>query len=220
MLLAIHTSDAHVPVFDSLLAQEAPGVELRHLVRPGLLDRARDQGPEAVAADLAELLALARDQGAGAVLCTCSTIGSVAEEAAAHGGTPVTLRVDRPMAAAAVAAGPRVAVVATQSSTVGPTSALIRQEAARAGREVRVRTHVHEEAWPLFARGEQEGYLDAVAAVVREVDASGEADAIVLAQASTAPVADRVQAAVPVLASPRTGLRAAVAALGGAAHRA
>ena len=54
-------------------------------------------------------------------------------------GVPV-LRVDRPMAAAAVAAGPRVVVLATVESTLGPTVALVEEEAAPRGLPGR-RTH-------------------------------------------------------------------------------
>ena len=46
------------------------------------------------------------------------------------------MRVDRPMAAEAVSRGRRIAVVAAIESTVEPTCALLREEAARAGRDI------------------------------------------------------------------------------------
>ncbi|MEU9113578.1 aspartate/glutamate racemase family protein [Streptomyces sp. NPDC048483] len=205
MLTLLHTSPVHVPVFDALRDEEAPGLALRHLVRPELLDRAREQGPGAVADEVAEMLAHAARQGARTALCTCSTIGAVAEAAGGPLGLPV-LRVDRPMAAAAVAAGPRIVVLAALESTLAPTKDLIAQEAARAGREVQVRTVVVPGAWERFAAGDTGGFLEAVAAAAREVTA---ADAIVLAQASMAAAADRPAGGVPVLSSPRSGLRAA-----------
>ncbi|MFF4952016.1 aspartate/glutamate racemase family protein [Streptomyces chattanoogensis] len=205
MLTLLHTSPVHVPVFDALRDEEAPGLALRHLVRPELLDRARELGPDAVAEEVAAALAGAAREGARAVLCTCSTIGAVAEAAGAGLG-PAVLRADRPMAAAAVAAGTRIAVLATVPSTLGPTEELIAQEADRAGRAVRVRTVLVPGAWERFEAGDTEGYLEAVAAAAREVPA---ADAIVLAQASMASAADRLTGGVPVLSSPRTGLRAA-----------
>ncbi|MFI9045748.1 aspartate/glutamate racemase family protein [Streptomyces sp. NPDC053427] len=205
MLTLLHTSPVHVPVFDALRDEEAPGLALRHLVRPELLERAREQGPDAVAEEVAAALSGAARAGARAALCTCSTIGSVAEAAGAALGLPV-LRVDRPMAAAAVAAGPRIVVLAALESTLGPTRDLIAEEAERAGREVRVRTVLVPGAWERFEAGDTEGYLEAVAAAAREVPA---ADAIVLAQASMAPAAGRLTGGVPVLSSPRPGLRAA-----------
>ncbi|MFJ9854903.1 aspartate/glutamate racemase family protein [Streptomyces sp. NPDC101150] len=205
MLALLHTSPVHVPVFDALRDEDAPGLALRHLVRPELLERARELGPDAVAEEVAAALCGAAREGAQAALCTCSTIGSVAEAAGAALGVPV-LRVDRPMAAAAVAAGPRIVVLAALESTLGPTRDLIAEEAERAGREVRVTTVLVAGAWERFEAGDAEGFVAAVVAAAREVP---DADAIVLAQASMAAAADRLAGPVPVLSSPRPGLRAA-----------
>ncbi|NEB74032.1 arylsulfatase, partial [Streptomyces sp. SID14478] len=120
-------------------------------------------------------------------------------------GVPV-LRVDRPMAARAVAAGSRIAVVATVRTTFAPTVALVEEEAARTGRSVEVRTVFVDGAWEAFLAEDRDGYLDLVAAAVDEVR---DADAIVLAQASMADAADRSRTGLPVLSSPRPGLDAA-----------
>ncbi|AVZ76592.1 arylsulfatase [Streptomyces lunaelactis] len=205
MLALLHTSPVHVPVFDALRDEDHPGLTLRHLVHEDLLARAGEDGPEAVAPSVAAVLAGAVAQGATVVLCTCSTIGAVAEASAADLGVPV-LRVDRPMAAAA-AERRRIVVVAAVHSTLEPTAALIREEAV--DRIVELRTLLVEGAWERFEAGDRDGYLDAVAAAVDEVR---EADVIVLAQASMADAAARTATAVPVLSSPRSGLRAAAAA--------
>ncbi|POX37774.1 arylsulfatase [Streptomyces sp. Ru73] len=174
MLAVLHTSPTHVPVFDALRDDEAPALKLRHLVHPELLDRAREAGPEAVSDDVRGALTAAVAEGATAALCTCSTIGGVAEAAAADLGVPV-LRVDRPMAAAAVAGGERITVLASVASTLAPTAALIEEEAERAGRRVVVRTHVVPGAWERFEADDHEGYLDAIAEAVREADTDGSA---------------------------------------------
>ncbi|MFF0061180.1 aspartate/glutamate racemase family protein [Streptomyces sp. NPDC005279] len=206
MLALLHTSPVHVPVFEALRDEDHPGLALRHLVHEDLLERAREAGPAAVASAVAAVIAGAVAEGATAVLCTCSTIGGVAETCAADLGVPV-LRVDRPMAAAAAGKG-RVVVVATVRSTLDPTAALIREEAA--GRRVDLRTLLVDGAWERFEAGDRDGFLNAVAAAV---DAVREADVIVLAQASMAGAADRTRTAVPVLSSPRQGLRAAAEAV-------
>ncbi|REK86899.1 arylsulfatase [Streptomyces inhibens] len=205
MLALLHTSSAHVPVFDALRDEDAPGLALHHLVRPELLSRARTQGPDAVAEDVSDELAAAARDGARVVLCTCSTIGSVAETAGAALGLPV-LRVDRPMAAAAVAAGPRIAVLATVESTFAPTESLLAEEADRAGREISVRRVLVQGAWEKFETGDTDAYLATVATAARAV---ADTDVIVLAQASMAPAANDLALGVPVLSSPRPGLRAA-----------
>ncbi|WP_328875281.1 aspartate/glutamate racemase family protein [Streptomyces sp. NBC_00287] len=203
-LALLHTSPVHVPVFDALRDETLPGLELRHFVDERLLERARGEGPDAVAPDVAAALHRAVAEGARAVLCTCSTIGGVAEAAAADIGVPV-LRVDRPMAATAVATGPRIVVLAALESTLGPTAALIEEEAERAGRRVTVETRFVEGAWPRFEAGDTEAYVRLIAAAA---DAVTSADAIVLAQASMAPAQHLTTTTVPVLSSPRLGLAA------------
>ncbi|MFF2520827.1 aspartate/glutamate racemase family protein [Streptomyces liangshanensis] len=205
MLALLHTSPAHVPVFDALRDSDHPGLVLRHVVAEELLGRARIEGPEAVSDAVEAALEDVVAEGAAAVLCTCSTLGEVAEKAGRALGVPV-LRVDRPMAAAAAEAG-RVVVVATVESTLEPTLTLIREEAA--GRPVDLRTVLVDGAWERFEAGDLDGYLDAVAAAV---DAVVAADVIVLAQASMAGAADRATTTVPVLSSPRPGLNAAAVA--------
>ncbi|MEU7064600.1 aspartate/glutamate racemase family protein [Streptomyces sp. NPDC046161] len=199
-LTLLHTSPVHVPVFDALRDRDHPGAVLRHLVVAELLERARTHGPASVAPGLREVLAGAE----GPVLVTCSTIGAVAESLAPAVGRPV-LRVDRPMAAAAVRTGPRIVVLAAVGSTLAPTLELLEQEAA--GRDVTVRTHLVAGAWERFEAGDTDGYLGRVA---RAADEAADADVILLAQASMAGAADLARTAVPVLSSPSTGLAAAL----------
>lgn len=206
MLALLHTSPVHGPVFDALRDRDHPGLELRHLVRPELLERARREGADAVVAEVAGAVGEAA-AGARAVLCTCSTIGGAAEAAGARAGVPV-LRVDRPMAAAAARYG-RVVVVAAVASTLAPTADLIRDEARAAGSGApRVRTVLVEGAWERFEAGDRDGYLDAVARAVTALN-EADADAVVLAQASMADAAARATTPLPVLSSPALGLRAA-----------
>lgn len=212
MLALLHTSPLHVPVFDALRDEDHQGLELRHFVDEELLSRARAENPEAVTDDVRAALSRAVADGARAVLCTCSTIGGVAEAAAAEAGVPV-LRVDRPMAAAAVATGPRVVVLGTVHSTLGPTAALVEEEARRAGRPVAVRTHLVPGAWQRFEAGDTDGYARLVATAA---DETTDADAIVLAQASMAAAQPLTTTSIPVLSSPRPGLAAGAQAVRGA----
>ena len=206
-LALLHTSPVHVPVFEALRDADHPGLALRHLVHEDLLARARDAGPDAVRGEVEALLAGAVAEGATAVLCTCSTIGAVAESAAESLGVPV-LRVDRPMAAAAVTRD-RVVVLAAIDDTLPPTLALLAEEAGN--RCVDIRTVLVDGAWARFRAGDRDGYLDLVAAAADRVT---DADVIVLAQASMADAVTRTATRIPVLSSPRPGLCAAAAAAG------
>ncbi|MFC8588971.1 aspartate/glutamate racemase family protein [Streptomyces sp. NPDC057217] len=209
-LALLHTSPVHVPVFDALRDRHHPGLALRHLVDEELLVRAREAGPDAVAGAVAAVLAGAVADGADAVLCTCSTLGGVAEDAAASLGVPV-LRVDRPMAAEAARAR-HVVVVAALRSTLEPTVALLAEESGPHPRFVS--TVVVEGAWERFEAGDREGYLDAVAAAVDRAPVT-EGGVVVLAQASMADAAGRTSTPMPVLSSPRPGLAAAAKAVSG-----
>lgn len=211
-LVLLHTSPVHVPVFDGLRDAGHPELELRHHVAEELLTRARQEGPDAVALDVRDALVRAAGDGAGAVLCTCSTIGAVAEAVGQDMAVPV-IRVDRPMAARAVAAGSRIVVLGAVASTLGPTTALVEEEARRAGRAVSVHAELLDGLWELFEAGDSEGYARGVARAVRAVR---DADAIVLAQASMAGAEELVpEVRIPVFSSPRPGLAAAAALVDG-----
>ncbi|MGK5444547.1 aspartate/glutamate racemase family protein [Micromonospora sp. URMC 105] len=209
----LHTAAVHVPTFRALTRELAPGWRDVHVVDPGLLADARANG---VDTDLlarlgVQLRRLAAD-GADVVICTCSTLSGHAELAAPEVGVPV-LRVDRPMAEAAVAAGRRVAVVVAVPSTLEPTLALLRESAQAAGVDVSLRAVSCPDAWPLFEAGEHDGYLRRIAAHVRDIAA--EVDVVVLAQASMAPAVDLLgDVGVPVLCSPRSAVARATAPRG------
>jgi glutamate racemase len=68
-----------------------------------------------------------------------------------------------------------------------------------------------EAAWPYFERSLQDAYIETIVAAIQA--SSNKVDAIILAQASMAPAAEKLRAwPVPVLASPRPGVKAAIAA--------
>jgi hypothetical protein len=211
-LTFLHTSPVHIATFDRLLAEIAPGLPVRHVVDESLLDEARAAGaitPE-LAQRVADTLRDAVAQDAAVVLCTCSTIGGCAEQAGQRDGSMV-LRVDRPMAEQAVAAGRRILIAAALASTIAPTKALILEAASRIGKAVQVVEVLCESAWARFEQGDQAGYAQEIAAKLQEVALQG--DLIVLAQASMAAAAPLcTQIGIPILSSPRLGLEAAVKA--------
>ena len=210
-LVFFHTSPAHVATFDTLLAAVAPDVTARHLVDEGVLRQARDGGrltaemQAQVSRDIHELVG----DGASVILCTCSTIGGCAESFTGTQGSTI-LRVDRPMARRAVELGRRIILAATLASTIQPTAELIRDEVARAGKEVEIIEVLCDGAWAKFEQGDRDGYFAAIADALREP--AKRADVVVLAQASMAGVeAIAADIDIPILSSPRLGLEAALA---------
>jgi hypothetical protein len=196
----LHTADVHVETFRALVAER--GHRAVHVVDPTLLADARAHGVNAsLAARLGDRLRELAGRGPDVIVCTCSTLGGHAERVVLP--VPV-LRVDRPMAEAAVAIGGRIAVVATVASTLAPTRDLLLECAADA--EVELAPCL--DAWAFFEAGDHEGYRQAIAAHVRTLDA----DVIVLAQASLVPAAELLaDLPVPVLSSPRSAVDHAVA---------
>jgi len=207
----LHTVPALVPVFDELLRDLRPGIDVVHTADASLLARAVAGGITAdVRDDLRHHLSALRDAGATRVLVTCSSIGEAAVDAAAAVGVPLT-RVDAAMAEAAVAravaGGGRILVLATLEATLGPTTRLVEAAADGAGAEVSVASHVVAGAAAARAGGDAARH-DAL--IAEAVAAAGDVDAIVLAQASMAAgAADDPRA----LTSPRSGAASFVAAL-------
>ncbi len=203
----LHTASVHVETFNALAVELAPQLTISHVVREDLLSAAEKAGLVTSALDLKTqevLLALA--DTARVVVCTCSTLGASAEALGDETDVPM-LRIDRAMADLAVKTGRRIGVAACAPTTVPNTQTLIRSSAARAKREIAIRTFVFDDVWTLFREGRLTDYYEGIAA--RLVDAARNVDVIVLAQASMAPAAALCGALdVPVLSSPRIGFRA------------
>ncbi|MBT2334546.1 Asp/Glu/hydantoin racemase [Variovorax paradoxus] len=209
----LHTAQAHVPTFERLARGIAPELKVRHLVMEELLHEARAAGIDnpMLAARVHNAMREAASEGAAVVACTCSTIGGIAEKTAT-GGAFTAQRIDRAMADRAVRAGPRVLIAAALESTLEPTTALILSAAAQAGVGVRPSVLLVEGAWAHFEAGDTARYIETLARAIRT--AAIAADAVVLAQASMAPVANELaDLGIEVLGSPGPGVAHAVATL-------
>ena len=204
-----HTAASHVPRFTALLHDLAPDVEAKHIVCEDLLAEARARGvnsaADAFSAVLTDLAA-----SSDVVLCTCSTFGAHAETLGETLSQPV-VRIDRPLAQAAVAQGSHIVIVAALASTLESTRALFENEAARTGKKVSLTLSHAADAWGWFERGDETAYLRAIAAHVDTVAAQG--DVVALAQASMAGAEALVETEKPVLSSPKLGVLAAVSLL-------
>jgi Asp/Glu/Hydantoin racemase len=216
----LHTAESHRSRFDRLLAELAPqNVGWVHCVREALLRQALDTFPvNTIAAGIESALATLQSQGARQVLCTCSSVGGMAEQVGRQMGLP-TLRLDRPMAEAAVAAGRHILVAACLPSTLGPTTQLLNEVAYAQNRRVEIETLLMENAWPLFQAGDEAAFTRHIAGII--LNTRPRPDAIVLAQASMAAAADLLkQSPVPVFSSPRLGVSASLRLLTAAAGKA
>lgn len=202
----LHTSPGHVARFDALLERAAPGQVAVHAVDEQLLADARAHGPAAVRDRVAAAVRGLVERGAGVVVCTCSTIGPVADSLT-DVGVPV-LRVDRPAAVRAAELvrthGGAVGAVVAVESTVGPTRELLAQVT-----DAPVDVVLVDGAWARFEAGDVEGYLDRVRAAAR--DLAPRVAVLLLAQASMSAAAEQLDdVGVPVLTTPGAVVEEAV----------
>ena len=123
------------------------------------------------------------------------------------------LKIDDPMAAEAVRSGTRIGLLCTASSTVEPSSALLRAHATQQGREVSITPLVQPDAYAALMAGDRARHDEIMSGAAR--DLAGCSDVLVLAQASLAHLQEDLNAAlpVPVLASPPLLMQAIGAAL-------
>lgn len=210
-LAFLHTSPVHIATFDALLRALSPGSRAEHLVREDLLTQAQNGGADspALIAHVQAALVEAAASGARVVVCTCSTLGGIAEAYDREGAFRVT-RIDRAMADQAVRRGGTVLLVAALASTLEPTAALLRSSSSRLGSPVVIEPLLVEDAWAHFQAGDVGSYLAAIVAAATPL--AQRVDTVVLAQASMAQAEAQLERlGVTVLSSPRLGLEHALA---------
>lgn len=207
-VVLLHTVTGLVPVFQEL-AKGLPGdVKVSNLVDESLLEdaiAARGLTP-AVTRRVVDHVVSAADSGAVAVLVTCSSIGPAVEVASELVGVPV-LRIDEPMASAAIESGTRIGVLATVTSTLNPTVDLLRRCARSLGRDVDVVPVLEEEAFRAMRSGDATTHDQIIGEALRQL--ATEVDVVVLAQASMARVVTTLEPGalcVPVFSSPGSGM--------------
>lgn len=88
----LHTAEAYVETFDLLVEEVAPSLEREHVVRPDLLQRAQLVGATDQQVGMGVCEAIAELRGPAVVVCTCSTIGGVAEACGRDRGIRVLAR--------------------------------------------------------------------------------------------------------------------------------
>ena len=200
----IHTSATLVPMFQQLCSQYLPQVKVFNIVDDSLIKNTIACGEltPTTARRVVNYVGSAELAGADFILVTCSSIGAAVEAAAELTNVPV-LRVDQPMADQAVRTGKRIGVIATLSTTLQPTSDLVKRRAAAAGKNIELQAVLCEGAFDALMSGDGAKHDEMVGKALREL--SAKTDVIVLAQASMARVADNLapeDKKVPILASP------------------
>ena len=160
---------------------------------------------EDVAKRIVSYVKLAESHGSDCVLFACSSVGPAADVAREEVKIPV-LKIDEPMAEAAVTRGSRIAVVATVSTTLKPTCELIEKAAKERGVQVEIRTFLSDKAFDVLSAGNVAEHNRLLIGDI--VKAASEYGAVVLAQASMTNILPDLPEDVSrkVLTSPRLGV--------------
>jgi Asp/Glu/hydantoin racemase len=198
----VHTVGFLVEDFRARMRTEVPAADCFHILNESLLqDLLRGAPQPLVYRRVVDQIVLAAQAQPDLIVVTCSSTSPAVDIARRLVQQPI-LKIDDPMMVQAVGSGPRIGLLCTASSTVEPSSALLRAHAAQQGREITIKTVLRPEAYQALMAGDRARHD----AVLQEAAAelSREVDVLVLAQASLAhlrgPLAEKLTC--PVLASP------------------
>jgi len=210
-LALIHTSATLATGFTKLCHRHLPEVQVFHMVDESLIQDTVKAGGlrKATIRRLIDQIVSAEAAGANAVLVTCSSIGPGVTMARQLFDIPV-IRIDDAMAEIAVRQAHTIGVLATLRTTLDPTTALLREKAAKAGRKVELVECLCEDAFPAMLAGDTATHDRLLGKALVE-DMQG-VDLIVLAQASMARVLSTLAAGAvhaPVLSSPELAVLSA-----------
>jgi Asp/Glu/hydantoin racemase len=205
----VHTSATLVPLFQQLSNEFLKGAETFNIVDDSLIKEVIKNGKlmSNTAARVVSHVQAAESAGADVILVTCSSIGVAIETAATLSKVPV-IRVDQAMADEAVQTGNKIGVIATLSTTLEPTSDLVKRRAEFAGKDVTITSKLCEGAFEALMSGDAAKHDEMVATALKEL--MKEVDVIVLAQASMARVVDGLseeEKVIPILASPAIAMK-------------
>lgn len=205
----LHTAHVHIQTFQKLVADIDPSIRIRHEVDESLLSEALGNGiTEDLSKNIDASMAYAAQSGAQIVVCTCSTIGGIAEKSPQSNST-ISMRIDRAMADIAVETSKKILILAAVESTLGPTKELLLSSCAISDKTPDMTLELIHGAWSLFQQGDMAEYYDCIEQFINLNHS--DYDSVILAQASMAPVASRFfDSKIRVLASPELGVQFAI----------
>lgn len=198
----VHTVGFLVDDFRARMREAMPDADCFHILNESLLkDLLRGAPHPLVYRRVVDQIVLAAEAQPDLIVVTCSSTSPAVDIARRLVPQPI-LKIDDPMMAEAARSGNRIGLLCTASSTVEPSTALLRAHASEQGRAVTIKTVLRPEAYQALMAGDRARHDAILFEAAAEV--AGEVDVLVLAQASLAHLRDplAVQMRCPVLASP------------------
>ena len=203
----IETSAVSSAELNALCKEIMPDVKIWEIIDNSLIAEVNANGgvTSGVRRRMISYYENAQSLGVDAILNQCSSVGEVAESCKSIVDVPI-VRIDEAMARKAVSLGKKIGLVATVSTTVGPSRRLIEKMAEEAGKEIEIEEHLVAGAMMLLMETGDKDRHNAM--VLGEVEKAAEScDVVVLAQGSMTvllPLLGHIK--VPVLSSPRLGI--------------
>ncbi|WP_240206265.1 hypothetical protein [Vibrio sp. CyArs1] len=200
-ILFLHTLSSNITLFKPLATTSLPKHELSHDVQESFLNEIRKTGPTpSIVKQIQDYLSQRLTQGYDFIVCTCSTLGPIAD---AYPDNRV-FRVDRPMAEQTINYK-RVLVAVTLESTIVPTRSLLESTNPQSQFEFLFIP----EAWSHYVSDSMDKFNTSIINTIdKHIKKSSENyNAVLLAQASMAYAVDYCQFNIPVLSSPESCLR-------------
>ena len=214
-MACIHTSLVSYDELNALFKKRLPGVTVYNIIDESLLAEVKANGhvTPGVQQRMNTYYQNAASLGVDLIFNQCSSVAEAADIASQAISTPI-LKVDWPMAQKAVELGKKIAVVATVSSTMGPSVRNVERAAKEAGKDVEVIPYLVDGALTvLMQEGGLEKHNQMVLGTVEK--AAEECDVVVLAQGSMTvllPLLGGIKK--PVLTSPAMAVERAREMLG------
>jgi len=214
-LALIHTSPAAITPLARYYAEHEPEWRLTNLLDDGILHLFRDSREGDIEAALADLVERAAGYGARAAIVTCSA-ATPALLARLQARSPMPLiKIDAPMARAAVSHARRIGVLISFAPTLQPTVSLLEETAASLGRRVEIVPQVCDGAYAALLAGDTATHDRILRSGAAHL-AAQPVEAIVLAQVSMAHLRGELAGSLglPVFSSLETSHAAVREALG------
>lgn len=199
----IHTVPTVYVSFHLRVKEAIPGISVINTVDEFLASDPAEKGAFTVTNKqrLYSLISVASQTEADAIVTTCSTLSPHVEEIRPFFCIPI-VTIDGEMLRWAVQRGPKIAVLATAESTIGPTTDGLRREARRHGSPIEIEQTVCPEAYIAIKARDQEAHDRIVLDATAEITGY---DVIVLAQASMAHLEEEItkRTGTTTVSSPR-----------------
>lgn len=198
----VHTVAFLVDIFRQMMDRELPDIEVVHVLNETLLkDLLRDGPSPKITERIVRQAILAADADVDMVVFTCSSTSPAINLARQMLAVPI-IKIDDPMAKVAVSTGSRIGLLCTASSTVEPSSALLRERAAEIEKVIDIKVALSTQAYNVLFSGDRAEHDKIIGEEAKKLAAS--CDVLVLAQASLAHLRDQLadMTGLPVLASP------------------